>query len=80
MSRSRRPRLALPLCSLLLALVCPSSLLVHGQAQPTPCFRWSGQMAIAASPDNTSATSSLWYYVSLARQLSTALASCELLD
>ncbi|GAA5843313.1 hypothetical protein JCM9279_002058 [Rhodotorula babjevae] len=38
------------------------------QPQPTPCFRWSGQMAVAnaagtsSSSNGTSSASTLWYY------------------
>ncbi|GAA5880857.1 hypothetical protein JCM1840_003301 [Sporobolomyces johnsonii] len=52
-----------PSAALLLSTLGPSA---YGQTQqqPSPCFRWSGQMAIANSPGSSSgnSSSSLYYY------------------
>ncbi|GAA5922899.1 hypothetical protein JCM1841_003775 [Sporobolomyces salmonicolor] len=55
-------RAFIPLSALLLSTLGPSA---EGQTQqqPSPCFRWSGQMAIANSPGSSgNGSSSLYYY------------------
>jgi len=55
--------------TLLLGAAVASTTVTNAQSQPqpTPCFRWSGQMAVANAPgsssgNGTSSANTLWYY------------------